>query len=145
MENALDLPVCDSLYMNKTERFRSKTPALSFLVGILHMIGLLALHDDATGHARGGRPYVYLTTAVLRCFVVRIRMGIPGNNALHYYFSMDTTHGRKTMMACGLHQLAVYYNCIMDNRRPQCIKGMVGNWQLFFNENYARPSVSHKI
>ncbi|MBI5146389.1 MAG: hypothetical protein HZA84_04125, partial [Thaumarchaeota archaeon] len=78
----------------------------SFLFGILYLIGLFSLYNDDI--SKRGRPYVYPTTVILRCFVVRIWLRIPSNNALHYYFSVNTKHG-KTMSACGLH-------CIPDRR-----------------------------
>ncbi|MFN3654495.1 MAG: transposase [Candidatus Nitrosotenuis sp.] len=37
--------------------------------------------------------------------MVRIWMRIPSNNALHYYFSVGTTHGNRLMVACGLQTL----------------------------------------
>jgi len=36
---------------------------------------------------------------------MRIWMRIPSNNALHYYFSLETKRNQKIMKACGLHQL----------------------------------------
>lgn len=74
----------------------------SFLLGILYLIGLISLCND---NKKRGRPYVYPTTVILRCFVVRIWMRIPSNNALHYYFSIETPHNSKVMKSCGLHSL----------------------------------------
>ncbi len=75
----------------------------SFLIGILHLIRLLSLYRD--DDKRRGRPYVYPTTVILRCYIVRIWMRIPSNNCLHYYFSVDSTYSRKVMRACGLKML----------------------------------------
>ncbi|MDE1765563.1 MAG: transposase [Thaumarchaeota archaeon] len=52
-----------------------------------------------------GRPYVYPTTVILRCYVVRIWMRIPSNNCLHQYFSIDVSYNQKVMKACGLDAL----------------------------------------
>jgi len=42
---------------------------------------------------------------MLRCFVVKIWMRIPSNNALHYYLSIHTRHNSMAMRACGLYNL----------------------------------------
>ncbi|MGI0062786.1 MAG: hypothetical protein ACREBA_10080, partial [Nitrosotalea sp.] len=52
-----------------------------------------------------GRPYVYPTNTMIRCFVVRIWLRIPSNNCLHYYFSIKMPYNRKVMIACGLDTL----------------------------------------
>lgn len=90
--------------MNLTKRFLSKIRTESIIIGILHLIGLLSLYNDADHHKRG-RPYVYQTTVILRCFVVRIWFRIPSNNALHYFLSINTNHKGRIMNACGLYQL----------------------------------------
>ena len=90
--------------MHITKRFLSKIRCESFLIGILHLIGLISLYNDDV-ITRRGRPYVYPTTVMLRCFVVRIWMRIPNNNALHYYFSINTKYNQRIMKACGLHNL----------------------------------------
>lgn len=90
--------------MSTKRKILSKIQSESILIGILHLIGLLSLYRDAD-HYRRGRPYVYPTTVMLRCFVVRIWMRIPSNNSLHYFLSTNTRHSNKVMMACGLHRL----------------------------------------
>ncbi len=42
---------------------------------------------------------------MIRCFVVRIWLRIPSNNCLHHYFSINSFHNRKVMIACGLDTL----------------------------------------
>jgi hypothetical protein len=44
---------------------------------------------------------------MLRCFIVRIWMRIPSNNALHSFFllSVDNRYNAKVMAACGLHRI----------------------------------------
>jgi len=91
--------------MNITKRFLSKIQSESFLIGILYLISLLSLYNDDTDNTKRGRPYIYPTTVMLRCLVVRIWMRIPSNNALHYYFSINTKYNNKVMKACGLHNL----------------------------------------
>jgi hypothetical protein len=81
----------------------SKIPTESFLIGILYLIGLLSLYRD--DDKKRGRPYVYPTTVMVRCFVVRIWFRIPSNNCLHHYFSIDTKYNKKIMRSCGLDSL----------------------------------------
>jgi len=81
----------------------SKIQTESFLIGILHLIGLLSLCRD--DDKKRGRPYLYPTVVILRCYVVRIWFRIPSNNCLHRYFSIDGTHHRKVARACGLDML----------------------------------------
>ena len=56
---------------------------------------------------RAGRPYVYSPLVMLRCFIVRIWMRIPSNNALHSFFllSAENPYNARVMMACGLHRI----------------------------------------
>ncbi|MGI0093658.1 MAG: hypothetical protein ACREA8_06100, partial [Nitrosotalea sp.] len=86
--------------MHIKRRSSSKIKSESFLIGILRLIGLLSLYNDAD--KKRGRPYVYPTGTMLRCYVVRIWMRIPSNNCLHHYFSIDLSYNRKVMIACGL-------------------------------------------
>ena len=53
---------------------------------------------------RRGRPYVYSPLVMLRCFIVRMWLRIPSNNALHSFFllSVDNPYNARIMMACGL-------------------------------------------
>jgi hypothetical protein len=90
--------------MSTKRKILSKIRTESILIGILHLIGLLSLYNDAD-HTRRGRPYVYPTTVILRCFVVRIWFRIPSNNALHYFLSTGTTHHRRIIKSCGLYTL----------------------------------------
>jgi hypothetical protein len=82
----------------------SKISTESFLLGILHLIGLLSLYRDDDN--KRGRPYLYPTTVILRCYLVRIWMRIPSNNCLHQYFCIDRNHNQRIMRACGLHALS---------------------------------------
>jgi hypothetical protein len=36
-----------------------------------------------------GRPYVYSSTVILRCFIVRLWFRMDSNNALHEFLGMD--------------------------------------------------------
>jgi hypothetical protein len=76
----------------------------SFLIGILSLIGLIPWPTPAK---KRGRPYVYPPIVMLRCFVVRIWMRIPSNNALHSFFllSMENPYNARIMVACGLHRI----------------------------------------
>src|SRR5712692_10206380 len=39
---------------------------------------------------------------MLRCFVVRLWLRIPSNNALHSFLSIDRSYNARIMRACGL-------------------------------------------
>lgn len=80
----------------------SKIKSESFLIGILHLIGLLSLYTDAD---KRGRPYVYPTCTMIRCYVARIWLRIPSNNCLHHYFSINTAYNKMIMKSCGLDTL----------------------------------------
>ncbi len=54
---------------------------------------------------RRGRPYVYLPTVILRCFIVRLWFRLDSNNALHEFLELDYPYNKKIMKACGLTQI----------------------------------------
>ncbi len=74
----------------------------SFLIGILRLIGLIPWPKPSE---KRGRPYVYSPTVMLRCFIVRIWLRIPSNNALHSFLllSAENPYNARVMIACGLH------------------------------------------
>jgi hypothetical protein len=77
----------------------------SFLIGILSLIGLIPWPTPAK--KKQGRPYVYSHLVMLRCFIVRMWMRIPSNNALHSFFLLSTenTYNARIMIACGLDRI----------------------------------------
>jgi hypothetical protein len=89
--------------MDSKKSILSKIPTESFLIGILYLIGLLSLYRD--NDKKRGRPYVYPTTVILRCYIIRIWMRIPSNNCLHQYLAVDSKHNQKIRRACGLYTL----------------------------------------
>jgi hypothetical protein len=74
----------------------------SFLIGILRLIGLIRW---PTPVKKRGRPYVYSPTVMLRCFVVRLWLRIPSNNALHSFLSIDNPYNARIARACGFRRL----------------------------------------
>ena len=78
----------------------------SFLIGILRLIGLIPWPTHSKKR-RVGRPYVYPPVVMLRCFIVRIWMRIPSNNALHSFFllSAENPYNARVMVACGLDRV----------------------------------------
>lgn len=52
-----------------------------------------------------GRPYLYSSTVILRCFIVRLWFRLDSNNALHEFLGMDYTYNKKIMKACGLTRI----------------------------------------
>jgi hypothetical protein len=64
------------------------------------MIGLTPWHIRSR---KRGRPYIYSpSTAILRCFVVRIWFKIDSNNALHTFLDTDCQYSSKLALACCL-------------------------------------------
>ncbi len=89
--------------MHTKREILSKIQSGSILLGILRLIGLLCLYKDVD--KKRGHQYIYPTTVMLRCFVVRIWLRIPSNNCLHQYFEIDMPYNQKAMRACGLDVL----------------------------------------
>ena len=52
-----------------------------------------------------GRPYIYSSTVILRCFIVRLWFRMDSNNALHEFLGMNYVYNKKIMKACGLTQI----------------------------------------
>ena len=77
----------------------------SFLIGILRLIGLIPWPRVVA--KKRGRPYVYSPLVMLRCFVVRLWLRIPSDNALHSFFllSVDNRYNARVMLACGLDRI----------------------------------------
>jgi Transposase DDE domain len=78
----------------------------SFLIGVLRLIGLIPW-PRVVAKKRRGRPYVYSPLVMLRCFIVRIWMRIPSNNALHSFFllSVENEYNAMVLVACGLDRV----------------------------------------
>ncbi|MER5174221.1 MAG: hypothetical protein ABJB76_12540 [Candidatus Nitrosocosmicus sp.] len=86
---------------------------------ILHIFGLIDWSCGniyTSSHCRRGRPYVYSTTIILRCFIVRIWLRIDSNRALYQYLSIDLPYNRKVMKACGLTKLPLPSRRTFDRR-----------------------------
>jgi hypothetical protein len=67
------------------------------------LIGLIRWpHNNKT---KRGRPYVYSSTVILRCFIVRIWFRLDSNRALHEYLAMNLSYNRKVMKGCGLSRI----------------------------------------
>jgi hypothetical protein len=76
----------------------------SILIGILYLIGLIPWPESQKMKKRG-RPYVYSSTVILRCFIVRLWFRMDSNNALHEFLGMDYPYNKKIMKACGLTEI----------------------------------------
>ena len=74
----------------------------SILLRILFLIGVIPRPKPLR---KRGRPFYYSPTVMVRCFIVRVWVRIPSNNALHEYYSIDMPYNRKVMKACGLDRL----------------------------------------
>lgn len=71
------------------------------------MIGLIRWPHKNNNSRRGrrGRPYVYSSTVILRCFIVRIWFRLDSNRALHEYLAMEMPYNKKVMKGCGLSRI----------------------------------------
>ena len=67
---------------------------------------------------RRGRPYVYLPTVILRCFIVRLWFRLDSNNALHEFLELDYPYNKKIMKRCGLTQIPDRHEHLTDALRP---------------------------
>ena len=76
----------------------------SILISILYLIELVnwSCNSIKKHNQRRGRPYVYSTSIILRCFIVRIWFRLDSNRSLHEFLSIDLPYNRKVMRACGL-------------------------------------------
>ena len=74
------------------------------LIGILYLVGIIDWSSSCIKEHRDrrGRPYVYPTTIILRCLIVRIWFRLDSNRSLHHFLSIDLPYNRKVVKACGL-------------------------------------------
>lgn len=67
------------------------------------LIGLISWPKFNKKRKRRGRPYDYPLTVILRCFIVKIRLKLDSNRALHDFLAMDYyPYNRKVLKAYGL-------------------------------------------
>jgi hypothetical protein len=80
---------------------------------------------------------------MLRCFIVRIWLRIPSNNALHAFLSIGNPYNAKIMMACGLDTLPDRRT--FDRRFEAAsldLRSRIGSMgELFVNEKFIDPYV----
>ncbi len=74
----------------------------SILLRILFLIDVIPWPKPLK---KRGKPYYYSPTVMVRCFIVRVWLRIPSNNALREYFSIDMPYNRRVMESCGLDRL----------------------------------------
>ena len=74
------------------------------------------VHHQYHRHHHLGRPYVYSTTIILRCFIVRMWLRLDSNRALHQYLSIDLPYNKKVVKACGLSKLPLPSRRTFDRR-----------------------------
>ena len=74
------------------------------------------VHHQYHRHHHLGRPYVYSTTIILRCFMVRMWFRLDSNRSLHQYLSIDLPCNRKVVKACGLSKLPLPSRRTFDRR-----------------------------
>ncbi len=80
------------------------------------MIGLIDRIIPTIKKRKRGRPYVYSSTIILRCFIVRIWFRLDSNRSLHHFLSIELPYNRKMMKACGLSDLFLPDRRTFDRR-----------------------------
>lgn len=73
----------------------------SFLIGVLYLVGMLSLYEDAI---RRGRPYVYPTILMIQLFIIKSWMRFPSNNTFHYFLFIKNNND-KLLQVCKLNKI----------------------------------------
>lgn len=79
-------------------------PMGSALLGILHLIGILALCEENQASKRG-RPYVFSKRTMLCCFVVMPWSRRGSVRSHHWFFSQDLDNSIEIRKACGIDKV----------------------------------------
>lgn len=85
----------------KQVKIPSKILCESFLIGVLYLVGMLSLYEDAI---RRGRPYVYPTILMVQLFIIKSWMRFPSNNTFHYFLFIKNSND-KLLQVCKLTQI----------------------------------------
>jgi hypothetical protein len=127
----------------------SKRPAIrdcsSILISILYLVRLIDWSCNKVKPCHRGRPFIYSSTIILRCFIVRIWFRLDSNRSLHHFLSTELPYNRKIMKACGLSVSYLPSRRTFDRRLrtiPTDIKeriSIVGN--LFVVEGLVKPYI----
>ena len=89
------------LKMSKQVKIPNKILCESFLIGVLYLVGMLSLYEDAL---RRGRPYVYPTILMVQLFIIKSWMRFPSNNTFHYFLFIKNSND-KLLQVCKLTQI----------------------------------------
>jgi hypothetical protein len=96
-------------------------------------------------HQRRGRPYVYSTSIILRCFVVRIWFRLDSNRSLHEFLSIDLPYNRKIVRSCGLSESQLPSRHTFDRRlkiiSTDIKERIVTMGYLFISESLVNPYI----
>jgi hypothetical protein len=127
----------------------------SILTSNLYLVGLIDWSSSSNSFVnsgqkkRRGRPYVYPSTIILRCFIVRIWFRLDSNRSLqHFLLCLDLPYNKRIMKACGLSvsYLPSSPSILTFDRRLKTISTDIkarittmGN--LFVSEGLVRPYV----
>ncbi len=91
-----------------------------------------------------GRPYVYSSTVIVRCFIVRLWFRLDSNNALYIFLNTDYRYNHKLALACGL--VSILSRRTFDRRLKTISTDIkqristIGN--LFVTEGLVDPSIA---
>ncbi len=94
-------------------------------------------------HRDRGRPCVYSTAIILRCFIVRTWFRLDSNRALHHFLSIELPYNRKVVKACGLSVSCLPSRRTFDRRLKTMsidIKERIATiGRLFVSEGLVKP------
>lgn len=117
----------------------------SMLISILYLVGIIAWPCNSFKHRHRGRPFVYSSTIILRCFIVRIWFRLDSNRSLHHFLSLDLPYNKKVMKACGLSDSYLPSRRTFDRRLKTIssdIKERIATMgNLFVLEDFVKPYI----
>ena len=95
--NMLNLTVKILFWLMLVQRLSFNILKESIIFNILYLIGYIPWSYTSW---KRGRPYLYSSTVILRCFIVRIWFKVNLNNALHIFLNIDYPHNYKLALSC---------------------------------------------
>ncbi|MFI5406979.1 MAG: hypothetical protein ACHQ1D_10765 [Nitrososphaerales archaeon] len=118
----------------------------SILISILYLVGIIAWPCNSVKYYHRGRPYIYPSTVIIRCFIVRIWFRLDSNRSLHHFLSVDLPYNRKVMKACGLSVLQLPSSRRTFDRRLKTVskdirERIVTMGNLFVSQDIVKPHI----
>jgi hypothetical protein len=115
----------------------------------LYLLGIIdwsSSNSFVNSRHKRGRPYVYLPTIILRCFIIRVWFKLDSNRSLHYFLCLDLPYNKRVMKACGLSSAYLPPSRRTFDRRLKTISTDINNriskmGNVFVPEGMDRPYV----